>query len=300
MLAGTAIHASLEAIVQGRDEEVAYTEVMDKEKTKYDKGYTVFREKDEVTSWDDVENKVRVTWTRVVPVGKQYIIDNDLIGGDAEKSIRNILRHPTKETKTDIMIKGKIDLVKLNLIIDWKTASKDMEGHSLAYEIQGVIYALLHHSVTGIIPKEVKLVSLLTSETVQEKLEAYEQSIKDWEVACANTPEGGKKPRKPSKPRAEEKQRVREHTIVVTDWKVEVVIELINRITAEIRGENIIADGKAIPNLSANYGSREGWDDFCEEVLGYNPYTGEIKETKDVEEDEVEKRLMDDVDELFT
>lgn len=176
-----------------------------------------------------------------------------------EQVLQFLEEHPIKAAQVEwkmesnkglpIVLKGSIDCFDTNnRIIDWKavTAFSSTTTPKPAYMLQACAYYIL-------------------------AMAAEQNPLKEvWYVEFKKTANRAKKGEEP-------KPQYQIIKIEIQDWMLKVFHELIDRIVAEIQGKSLIAEGKFIPNPFAFFGWEDGWYDFCEEILGYNPYTGEIK-----------------------
>lgn len=213
---------------------------------------------------------------RVLPIAIEYY-ENHIQWQEpvvSELTYKSIVGPGAGFPASKVFVKCKVDVVAQNNLYDWKVV-KAFEDKPIARMIQAVVNCLLHAEHAGIMPRKFVYVEMLRTESYADKMAKYEADILVWERKKAA---GEKGLRKPSAPRGEETPRLREVVFEIKDWHIQVVLELIDRIASEIQGENLMFTGRTIPNSNPMYGDLAGWEDFCTQVLGYNPYTGEIKE----------------------
>lgn len=161
-----------------------------------------------------------------------------------ELAIVSPLTLPGRDTPiTPVAFKGKMDLVtKSGVIVDWKSCSSfDSEKETPDYTMQGIGYALLYLAQYKTLPKQILFV----------------------EVKLSKNRDGS--------------PQVREIVVTMDDWKFRVFAVFFDRICRELCGQNLTINGEFLPNPFAMFGWADGWHDFCMEILGYNPYTGEVR-----------------------
>lgn len=233
------------------------------------------------------KEELEMTIARIVPAAMEYINKKILFKMQGvEIKFQSQVGKAVGFPHTKMQLKGFVDAITEDgVIIDWKTCKKFSPANKVEYMLQGINNALLYAEVEGKLPKSVVFVEFLSTPSNGDKVLEYEAKIAEWE----KQKEAGEKVRKPSPPKLKEnEERYREHIITLDKWKFRVYLELIDRITRELQGENILLQGLPIPSVEEKYGKYEGWQDFCTKLLGYNPYTGEVLEEKEVS---VEKSL---------
>ena len=252
------------------------------------------RVQDGTIEWKDPENfqeeleEVYEEIPRIANYAMDYIRDKIVYDMDAVE--------PTYHCKiegSEIMYKAKIDLVtKDNVIRDWKFVAGFSSTTKIkpAYILQGIGYALARAKACGTLPEKVIFVEIKKSKNYAAKLAEYETKLqKHAELLAAYTGEG-KKPRKPTAPKQEEEgeesTQYQEIVIDVTKENVKIFTELYRRVSKELMGDSLITEGLFIPNPFQMFGWEDGWVDFYSEVVGYDPYTGEIIDPDAIEEDE--------------
>ncbi len=247
------------------------------------------RVRDGTIEWKDPENfqeeleEVYEEIPRIANYAMDYIRDKIVYDMDAVE--------PTYHCKiegSEIMYKAKIDLVtKDNVIRDWKFVAGFSSTTKIkpAYILQGIGYALARAKACGTLPEKVIFVEIKKSKNYAAKLAEYETKLqKHAELLAAHTGEG-KKPRKPTAPKQEEEgeesTQYQEIVIDVTKENVKIFTELYRRVSKELMGDSLITEGLFIPNPFQMFGWEDGWVDFYSEVVGYDPYTGEIHDSQD-------------------
>lgn len=221
------------------------------------------------------KEELEMTISRIIPSAMEYINKKILFKmKGVEVKMQSQVGKAVGFTHTKMQLKGYVDAIAEDGdLYDWKTCSKFSPANKVEYDLQGINNALLYAEVEKKLPKRVVFVEFLNTPSNEDKVLEYEAKIAEWE----KQKEAGKKVRKPSPPKLKEnEERYREHVISLDKWKFQAYLELIDRITRELQGENLFALGLPIPSVEAKYGKYEGWQDFCTKLLGYNPYTGEI------------------------
>lgn len=261
------------------------------------------RVRDGTIEWKDPENfqeeleEVYEEIPRIANYAMDYIRDKIVYDMDAVE--------PTYHCKiegSEIMYKAKIDLVtKDNVIRDWKFVAGFSSTTKIkpAYILQGIGYALARAKACGALPEKVIFVEIKKSKNYAAKLAEYETKLqKHAELLAAHTGEG-KKPRKPTAPKQEEEgeesTQYQEIVIDVTKENVKIFTELYRRVSKELMGDSLITEGLFIPNPFQMFGWEDGWVDFYSEVVGYDPYTGEIRDSQDPLKPETVKTMLNDV-----
>lgn len=261
------------------------------------------RVRDGTIEWKDPENfqeeleEVYEEIPRIANYAMDYIRDKIVYDMDAVE--------PTYHCKiegSEIMYKAKIDLVtKDNVIRDWKFVAGFSSTTKIkpAYILQGIGYALARAKAYGTLPEKVIFVEIKKSKNYAAKLAEYETKLqKHAELLAAHTGEG-KKPRKPTAPKQEEEgeesTQYQEIVIDVTKENVKIFTELYRRVSKELMGDSLITEGLFIPNPFQMFGWEDGWVDFYSEVVGYDPYTGEIRDSQDPLKPETVKKLLDEI-----
>ena len=229
---------------------------------------------------DVFKEELEMTISRIVPSAMEYINKKILFKmKGVEVKMQSQVGKAVGFTHTKMQLKGYVDAIAEDgVLYDWKTCSKFSPANKVEYDLQGINNALLYAEVEKKLPKSVVFVEFLNTPSNEDKVLEYEAKIAEWE----KQKEAGEKVRKPSPPKLKEnEERYREHIISLDKWKFQAYLELIDRITRELQGENLLALGLPIPSVEAKYGKYEGWQDFCTKLLGYNPYTGEVIESQD-------------------
>lgn len=227
--------------------------------------------------------ELELTIRRVVPIAMDYINKNMLFKmRGVEVTMKSQVGKAVGFPHSRMQLKGVVDAITEDgVIIDWKTCKKFSAFNKVEYMLQAINNALLYAEVEKELPKKVIFVEFLTTPSNEDKVLEYEAKIAEWE----KQKEAGEKVRKPSPPKLKEnEERYREHVITLDKWKFQVYLELLDRITREMQGENILLQGLPIPSVEERYGKYDGWQYFCSQVLGYNPYTGEVMDTVEHEE----------------
>ena len=225
------------------------------------------------------KEELELSIQRIIPVAMEYINSKMLFKmRGTEIGFKSQVGKALGFPHTRMQLKGIVDAITEDgVIIDWKTCSKFSPADKVEYMLQAINNALLFSETEGKLPKQVIFVEFLNTPSNADKVLEYEAKIAVWQDKKA----AGETVRKPSPPKLKEnEERYREHVISLDKWKFQVYLELIDRITREMQGENLLAQGLPIPSVEAKYGKYEGWQDFCTKILGYNPYTGEVKEDK--------------------
>lgn len=223
------------------------------------------------------EIELRQGLKRCLPLVEEYIREKKLYDvAGAEVTYKLNIGPSVGRRASRLPLKAKIDLVtKSGKIIDWKVV-KVMTGEKepLKYTLQAAAYALAHAEHTGQQVESVTFVEILRTESDAEKTERYNAALAAWEIAKKS----GEKVTKPRAPVLKDggKVMIQEVVVPMTAWKLTVFLELFDRIERELSGENLVSQGLYLPAVASMYGDPEGWADFCIEVLGYNPYTGEV------------------------
>lgn len=225
------------------------------------------------------KEELELSIQRIIPVAMEYINSKMLFKmRGTEIGFKSQVGKALGFPHTRMQLKGIVDAITEDgVIIDWKTCSKFSPADKVEYMLQAINNALLFSETEGKLPKQVIFVEFLNTPSNADKVLEYEAKIAVWQDKKA----AGETVRKPSPPKLKEnEERYREHVISLDKWKFQVYLELIDRITREMQGENLLAQGLPIPSVEAKYGKYEGWQDFCTKILGYNPYTGEVAEEK--------------------
>ena len=252
--------------------------------------YVLFLEGKVILNDDDINGRdktdaevfkeeLELSIQRIIPVAMEYINSKMLFKmRGTEIGFKSQVGKALGFPHTRMQLKGIVDAITEDgIIIDWKTCSKFSPADKVEYMLQAINNALLFSETEGKLPKQVIFVEFLNTPSNADKVLEYEAKIAVWQDKKA----AGETVRKPSPPKLKEnEERYREHVISLDKWKFQVYLELIDRITREMQGENLLAQGLPIPSVEAKYGKYEGWQDFCTKILGYNPYTGEVKEDK--------------------
>lgn len=229
------------------------------------------------TDAEAFKEELELSIQRIIPVAMEYINSKMLFKmRGTEIGFKSQVGKALGFPHTRMQLKGIVDAITEDgVIIDWKTCSKFSPADKVEYMLQAINNALLFAETEGKLPKQVIFVEFLNTPSNADKVLEYEAKIAVWQEKKA----AGEAVRKPSPPKLKEnEERYREHVISLDKWKFQVYLELIDRITRELQGENLLAQGLPIPSVEAKYGKYEGWQEFCTKLLGYNPYTGEVKE----------------------
>lgn len=232
------------------------------------------------TDAEAFKEELELSIQRIIPVAMEYINSKMLFKmRGTEIGFKSQVGKALGFPHTRMQLKGIVDAITEDgVIIDWKTCSKFSPADKVEYMLQAINNALLFAETEGKLPKQVIFVEFLNTPSNADKVLEYEAKIAVWQEKKA----AGEAVRKPSPPKLKEnEERYREHVISLDKWKFQVYLELIDRITRELQGENLLAQGLPIPSVEAKYGKYEGWQDFCTKLLGYNPYTGEVIESQD-------------------
>lgn len=238
------------------------------------------------------KEELELSIQRIIPVAMEYINSKMLFKmRGTEIGFKSQVGKALGFPHTRMQLKGIVDAITEDgVIIDWKTCSKFSPADKVEYMLQAINNALLFSETEGKLPKQVIFVEFLNTPSNADKVLEYEAKIAVWQDKKA----AGETVRKPSPPKLKEnEERYREHVISLDKWKFQVYLELIDRITREMQGENLLAQGLPIPSVEAKYGKYEGWQDFCTKILGYNPYTGEVKESQDPHAPETVQAILD-------
>lgn len=268
---GSGVHQVLDRYIStGSKPEISIREYIDEQTKLFTQGSLVLND---CTDVNEFTQAIQEGILRVIPNALTYVHSNFL---DAKLVTEVTYRMQIGETlgleKTTLPMKCISDVVdiKNHKMYDWKVV-KSYDDLSPARIVQAVINAMLYAEHSGTMPKEFTYVEFLRLPTFDDKMIQYEADLLVWEQ---NKKVGDKVP-KPRKPTGKPKPRMREMVITIEDWHVKVVMQLIKNITDQIMGINILAEGRAIPNLTPKFGY-DGWVDFCTQVLGYDPYSGEL------------------------
>lgn len=240
---------------------------------KFNKGELILNDKN-VPDVAVFEAKLKEGLDRVIPLLDEYIKLKslyDVVG--AEVTLKVDLAGPDA-----LPFKAKIDLItKDDTIIDWKCVKALSKGETLSYTLQATAYALAFEAHRGHLPKEVIFVEFLRTGGASNA-----QKVADYELKLAHWTGQGSVGRKPSKPRlqeGEEKQRMQEIVVPITEWKIEAFMLLYGLICQELNGTNLMAEGTPLPSLVSKFEPiPSGWIEFCKQHLGFDPYSGEVDE----------------------
>lgn len=269
---GSGVHQVLDRYVStGGKVENYISEYLTEQCTLFEKGALVLNDCDDLATF---RAEVAAGMHRVMPVALSYI--NTIFASSkllTEVTYRAQIGACVGMEPTQMPVKCIVDVVdtKNHVLYDYKVV-KEYKDDQAARLVQAVINALDYAEHTGTMPKRFVFVEMLRIPTLADKMAQYEADLLVWEQQKA----AGEKVTKPRKPTGKPKPALREMVITLEDWQVKVVMQLIKNIIDELHGINILAEGRAIPNLTPKY-SNEGWEDFCVSVLGYNPYNGEVR-----------------------
>jgi len=236
----------------------------------YKTGKTVLKDKEQYTE-DSFKEELEVQQNRLIAVFLEY---QETINWEkvVSSEVKFRSRIGTLLGKSpEMVVTGKVDLDTNDEVYDWKTV-KTYDDKEIDYTIQGVIYGLLKAEHTGVMPKQTRFVEFLRTESYEDKLAKWKGDVRLWED---NGSPKGERPRKPSKPKVE-KPLYREVIIPMDQWRIDVVLEIVQRIQDALSGVNLFMEGRPLPPVSSKYGIPDGWVKFVENVTGMNPWTGEI------------------------
>ncbi|PIV90864.1 hypothetical protein COW46_00805 [Candidatus Gracilibacteria bacterium CG17_big_fil_post_rev_8_21_14_2_50_48_13] len=269
---GSVVHQVLDSHISAGGKADMYAEQYIADQVKlFQTGAIVLNDCDNV---EDFQREVRSGVYRVLPNALSYInttfAQSKLL---TEVTYRTQIGSAVGMTPTQLPVKCIVDVVdtKHHVLYDYKVV-KEYKDDQAVRLVQAVINALNYAEHTGQLPEKFVFVEMLRLPTLEDKLTEYEANLLLWEQQKA----AGEKVAKPRKPTGKPKPRLREMVITLEEWQIKVVMQLIKNIVDELHGINIMAEGRAIPNLTPKY-SAEGWEDFCTSVLGYNPYNGEVR-----------------------
>lgn len=284
-LVGSGVHFVIEQFYKKQfpDQTKAISQFVKEQYDLFIEGKVILNDDDingrDKTDAEVFKEELELSIQRIIPVAMGYINTKMLFKmRGTEIGFKSQVGKALGFPHTRMQLKGIVDAITEDgVIIDWKTCSKFSPADKVEYMLQAINNALLFSETEGKLPKQVIFVEFLNTPSNADKVLEYEAKIAVWQTKK----EAGETVRKPSPPKLKEnEERYREHVISLDKWKFQVYLELIDRITREMQGENLLAQGLPIPSVEAKYGKYEGWQDFCTKILGYNPYTGEVKEDK--------------------
>jgi len=269
---GSGVHQVLDRYVSSKGDVQMYANEYIEEQCKlFSAGAVVLND---CTDVEEFRQEITAGIFRVIPVALSYI--NTTFASSkllTEVTYRTQIGTAVGMSPTELPVKCIVDVVDTSnhVLYDYKVV-KEYKDDNAARLVQAVINAMNYAEHTGILPKRFVFVEMLRVPTLADKMAKYEADLLVWEQKKAD----GEKVTKPRKPTGKPKPALREMVITLEEWQMKVVMQLVKNIIDELNGINILAEGRAIPNLTPKY-SAEGWEDFCTSVLGYNPYSGELR-----------------------